>query len=499
MKNTIKFFALFSVVFLAGCAKKLDKEPLGLNVDQNFYKTDADMVQAVNAAYDPLGWESADNTRKVFFNFFYGDIASDDAITGGNGAETKITPIAEFRVNAHDEGLLEVWKKLCIGIYRANIVIEKAPESKASEAIKARVTGEAKFLRAYYYFNLLRMFGEVPLVTKIVPVEEIIRPKASKAITYAQIEADLKEAASVLPLMYGSEKGRATKGAANGLLSRVYLFQAKWEELKASTDEIIKSGVYQLEADYASVHSLSTENGVESVFEIQAISTFGTKDDWERKSEGTYMNKFIGPRGQLETSGFGVNVPSDELVAEFENDSKVWGQMDPRFKATVLSEGDSLKTSTGKKVALTFDKDVPSVKHYCAKYVVDVTLGNLVQGPSNQRIIRYADVLLMAAEAAFMLKDEPSARSLVNQVRKRVAMPEYTTIITLDDIWKERRLELAMEGLRFFDIVRQGRAASLISATAEGKLFRAGVNEVFPIPQAEIDLSNGVLIQNTGY
>lgn len=499
MKNVIKFLAIFLVALLVGCAKKLDKEPLGLSVDQNFYKTDTDMIQAVNAAYDPLGWESMDNTRKVFFNFFYGDIASDDAIVGGNGKEAKIIPIAEFFANASDEGLLEVWRKLYIGIYRANIVIEKAPLSSASDAIKTRVVGEAKFLRAYYYFNLLRMFGEVPILTKIVPAEEIIRPKSTRSAIYVQIETDLKEAASALPLNYGTEKGRATKGAANGLLSRVYLFQAKWSELKASTDEIIASGVYKLESDYGAVHSLSTENGIESVFEIQAISTFGTVDDWERKSEGTYMNKFMGPRAQFETAGFGVNVPSDELVLEFKNDSIVWGKMDPRFKATVLSEGDSVKAANGKNVAITLDPEVPMVKHYCAKYVVDIKLGNLVQGPSNQRIIRYSDVLLMAAEAAFRLGDEATARSFVNQVRKRVSMPEYTSAISINEIWKERRLELAMEGLRFFDIVRQGRAASLIKATSEGKLFREGVNEVFPIPQAEIDLTNGVLSQNSGY
>ena len=498
MKNTIKFLALFLTVLLASCAKKLDKEPLGLNVDQNFYKTDADMVQAVNAAYDPLGWESSNNTNIVYFNFFYGDIASDDAIVGGSGSELKIIPTAEFLVNSNDAGLLEVWKKLYIGIYRSNIVIEKAPDSKASDAIKTRVVGEAKFLRAYYYFQLIRMFGEVPLLTKIVPVAEIVKPKSSKSEIYVQIESDLKAAASVLPLNYGTEKGRATKGAANGLLSRVYLFQGKWSELKLTTDEIISSGVYQLETNYAAVHSLETENGIESLFEIQAISTFGTKDDWERKSEGTYMNKFIGPRAQLNTSGFGVNVPSDELVAEFKNDSIVWGKMDPRFKATVLSAGDKVKVDTG-FVAITLDEAVPSVKHYCAKYVVDVTLGNYVQGPSNQRVIRYADVLLMAAEAAFRLGDEATARSFVNQVRKRVGMPEYTAAITINEIWKERRLELAMEGLRFFDVVRQGRAASLIKATTEGRRFREGVNEVFPIPQAEIDLTNGVLTQNSGY
>jgi hypothetical protein len=501
MKNNIIYISFSLVILLAGCAKKLDKEPLGLLVDQSFYKTSDDLIQAVNAAYDPLGWESSGNSQNIFFNFIYGDIASDDAIAGGDGQEAKLIPIAEFYATSTDIGLLEVWKKLYIGIYRANIVIEKAPDSKASEAIKARVTTEAKFLRAYYYFQLIRMFGEIPLVTKIVPPSDIIRPKSSKAEIYAQIEADLKAAADALPLSYGTEKGRATRGAANGLLARVYLFQSNWDGVKKATDAVIGSGFYQLESDYSTVHSLSTENGVESVFEIQAISTFGTKDDWERKSEGTYMNKFIAPRGQLLMEGWGCNAPSDELVKEFEDDSKIWGKMDPRFKATILSPGDSVTFGTV-KAAIVLDPTVSSVKHYCAKYLINKSLptdASMVQGPSNQRVIRYADVLLMAAEAAFRLGDEPTARTFVNQVRARVAMPEYTNPITINEIWKERRLELAMEGLRFFDIVRQGRAASLIKATFEGRRFREGVNEVFPIPQAEIDLTNGVLTQNTGY
>ena len=503
MKNIIKLISLLALLVFAGCAKKLDKEPLALAVDQNFYKTTDDMVQAVNAAYDPLGWESSKGTNIVYFNFFYGDIASDDAIAGGSGAEPRIVPIAEFFVNSTNVGLLEVWKKLYIGIYRANLVIEKAPDSKATEAIKTRVVAEAKFLRSYYYFNLLRMFGEVPLITKIVAPEEIERPKSSKAAVYQQIESDLKEAAIVLPLSYSSEKGRATKGAANGLLARVYLFQAKWQPLKEVTDQIIGSGVYSLEANYASVHSLTTENGSESLFEIQATNTLTATDAIERKNEGTFMNKYMGPRFQLSAGGFGVNVPSDELVNEFKSDSVLWKKMDPRFKATILSEGDSVMTDTG-NVAITMKNYqggllVKGVKYYCGKYVVSEIDGDQSNGASNQRIIRYADVLLMAAEAALNLGDEAKAREYVNIVRARVSMPLYTSAITINEIWKERRLELAMEGLRFFDIVRQGRAAFLIKASAEGKLFREGVNEVFPIPQAEIDLSNGVITQNPGY
>ncbi|MBC7391087.1 MAG: RagB/SusD family nutrient uptake outer membrane protein [Opitutaceae bacterium] len=500
MKTIYKTLPLAALLVASGCNKKfLDKQPLGQSTEASYYKTDADMISAVNAAYDPLGWESSGNTANVFFNFFFGDIASDDAIAGGNGSEARIVPYAEFTVNSQDVGLLELWKKYYIGIYRTNLVLTKAPESSASESTKKRVTGEAKFLRAFYYFKLVEMFGDVPLITSILTADQYKQAKTPKSVIYSQIEADLIDATLNLPAVQG-EPGRATSGAAQGLLARVSMFQAKWLQTKEAAERVISSGVYALETDYNNIFAVNNKNGKESVFEIQASSATIVGD--ERQNEGTFINKYMDPRDQ---GGFGVNVPSPELIKAFDDEAAKWGKVDPRKKATVISNGD---TVSGNVITTKNGEDlkVPGVNYYNRKYYVSPLTfsGTQTNGPSNQKVIRLADVYLMAAEAYFNLGADSMAIKYVNIVRKRVNMPllksaDYSGETLRQAIWQERRIELAMESLRFFDIVRQGRSAELIKATAEGKNFQKGKNEVFPIPQSEIDLSGGLLIQNPSY
>lgn len=500
MKSLYKTLPLAAILAVSGCNKKfLDKQPLGQSTEASFYKTDADMISAVNAAYDPLGWESSANTANVFFNFFFGDISSDDAIAGGNGSESRIVPYAEFIVNSQDVGLLELWKKYYIGIYRTNIVISKAPESNASETTKKRVVGEAKFLRGYYYFKLIEMFGDVPMVTSILSADQYKQPKTPKSVIYVQIESDLTEATNNLPMVQG-EPGRATSGAAQGLLARVSMFQSKWIQTKEAAEKVISSGAYSLEPVYDTIFNVNNKNGKESVFEIQASSATIVGD--ERQNEGTFINKYMDPRDQ---GGFGVNVPSSELVKAFDDEETKWGKVDPRKKGTVISDGDVV---SGNKITTKNGDDlkVPGVNYYNRKYYVAPKsfTGTQTNGPSNQKVIRLSDVYLMAAEAYFNLGVDSMAIKYVNVVRKRANMPllkasDYSGETLRAAIWQERRLELAMEGLRFFDIVRQGRAAQLIKATAEGKKFQQGKNEVFPIPQSEIDLSGGLIIQNPGY
>ncbi len=505
MKKIFYIIPLLGLASLTNCTKKLEQQPQGVAVDQNFYKTNNDMISAVNAAYDPLGWESSQNTNIVYFNFFFGDIASDDAIAGGNGAEVRVLPYSTFSVNSTDVGLSELWKKYYVGIYRCNLVITKAPLSNASDAIKNQVTGEAKFLRAFYYFKLTEMFGGVPLITSLLTADEYQQAKASKDELYGQMEADLKDAASLLPKKGDIQLGRATSGAAKGLLAKVYLFQSKWNDLLTTAEDVINSKVYGLEPVFGDNFSYDSkkENGIESLFEIQATNALAVGD--ERQNEGTFMDKYITPRND---GGYGLNVPSDELVNEFKQDSALWGKMDPRKKETIISNGDSVM---GELVTTTNASGAPltqGVNYYTRKYFVlpSAIVNYVTNGPSNQKIIRFSDVLLMAAEAAYNLGDESTARKYVDSVRARVKMPKlsskpavYTGDALKNAIWKERRLELAMEGHRFFDLVRQGRAAQVIGATAEGHNFVAGKNEVWPIPQSEIDLSQGKLIQNPNY
>lgn len=492
------------------CGKKfLDKKPQGF-VDENFYKTSDQIVSAVNAAYDPLGWE-VDETGSDYANeWWIGDVCSDDAVKGGFGAGDfpTINQLETFTATPSNPTLGLLWTRYYVGIYRANLVIDKVPKSNAPQTLKDRIIGEAKFLRALYYQKLVNVFGAVPLVVGPLETDKLNLSRSPKSQVYAQIVADFKDAANALPEKGGIEKGRATKGAALALLARAYMYQtapndpdfpnasANWQNVFDACDAVIKSNKYSLEPKFEEIHSVAKEDGVESIFEIQNIS--GTPG-YGNANEGTLMNVMY--RGRKE-GGWGFNRPSMDLVNEFEAN-------DPRLKATVVSHGDVLFAGEDPyDNSEWFDlSKYPFTNKYGRKYVEPKTVlaGGQSDGPSNPRIIRYADVLLMYAEAANELGNSGEALAKLKIVRDRVKLPEVkeTDKAKLRDlIWHERRVELALEHLRFFDLVRQGRAYEVMSKFSNeegGGLFRKGINELFPIPETQIDLSNGSITQNPGY
>lgn len=504
-----RFIALLMLASLTGCKKEfLEKQPLATTVDENFYKTNEDIVSGINAAYDPIGWESNAAGSIYAVPFFFGDVVSDDAIKGGESEADQINVhfLETFSGNSGFQEILLPWQRFYTGIYRANIMIERTPASNASPSLKDRVMGEAKFLRGYYHFELVKMYGDVPLVTKVLNPDEYNLSRSSKAEVYAQIESDLKEAAGLLPEKGAIETGRATRGAAYALLARVQMYQthanpAKWSEVLQSAETVINSKVYDLEPVYADVHSLAHENGIESVFEIQHNSKlFGQGNggsDFAQGNEGTFVNVMFRGRNN---GGWGFNSPTIDLLNEFKKETTVDGNEDPRLKATIIQNGEVVNGET-----FEFDASVyPFTGMGPRKYVESSSLiaHNLSDGPSNIRVIRYADVLLMAAEAANEVGQTNKALGYLKEVRDRVNMPEITETnkdLLRAKIWRERRIELALEGQRFFDLVRQGRAATVMKATTEGYQFREGVNEVFPIPLSEVNMSNGKITQNNGY
>jgi len=506
LKRNIIIYSL-AAASMASCGKKfLNKEPLASIVQENFYKTAQDLESAINAAYDPLGWET-DRTGSYYSNaFFFGDVVSDDALKGGSSEadQGNWNSLEKFVGNPSFVEISLVWQRFYTGIYRSNLVIQNAPNAQVDEGTKNRILGEAKFLRAYYHFELVKHFGDVPLVTKVLTVDEFNLTRTPKSQVYAQIEADLTEATSLLPAKGGVIAGKATKGAAQALLARTQMYQTlanpgKWAEVLANAEAVISSGLYDLEPNFADVCTIATENGKESVFEVQhEVNMAGQGGDngsaWTRGNEGTLQNTMTRGRGN---SGWGFNCPSKILL----DSMKITG--DTRLPATIIRNGDMVLGT-----AYVIDSTIyPFTGTQSRKYIEDdkAPILNVSDGPSNLRIIRFADVLLMAAEAANALgKDTGSIYKHLNRVRRRAKMP----IITVSEsdhnrirqiIWDERRFELAMEGHRFFDIVRQGRAARLIKNTPEGASFREGVNEIFPIPQTEIDVSKGKLTQNPGY
>jgi len=506
LKKIYPVIGIAIISILGGCKKDfLDKTPQSSVTDENFYKTSQDLINAVNAAYDPMGWET-DRKGAIYGNlFFFGDVVSDDAIKGGSGTSDipDFQALETFKGYAGLPALLLPWQRNYTGIYRANIVIERAPASNADETTKKRVINEAKFLRAYYHFEQVKMYGDVPLITKVLAANEYEQGKTPKAEVYKQIEADLKDA-SALPEKGSIETGRATRSAALALLARVQMYQTrtnstKWSDVLSNAELVINSGIYKLEENYADIHTVAKENGIESIFEIQnnskaAGAAGDNNSDWANGNEGTLINIMFKGR---DNGGWGFNCPSLDLLAEFKKEQTVDGKDDPRLKATIIQNGDSVFTEKYKADINAY----PYTGTYCRKYIepkeiLDLGL-NQSDGPSNYRIIRYADVLLMAAEAANELGMSDKALDYLKKVRDRVKMPkiiETNKEALREIIWRERRIELAMEGHRFFDIVRQGRAAQIM-----GKTYTfSEAQEVFPIPQAEIDMSKGKITQTLG-
>lgn len=379
---------------------------------------------------------------------------------------------------------------------RANQALDNIPKfTNVSEDVKERLIAEVKFLRAYYYFNLVRSFGDVPLIDKVFgaeDAEEIVGSyiRAPKSDIYALIVSDLTDAAAKLSPKSSSEVGRANQGSAIGLLAKVQLYQKNWSEAKRLTDQLISSKEYSLEPDYATIWRQSTENGRESLFEVQA------QNGAEGWGTGGY-SQIQGARGTVTGgyAGWGFNTPTADLEAAYEPG-------DVRKAGTIYYAGQTLWD--GAVVSASVANPRYNYKSYSSQ-TKETNYDEWSTG-KNIRILRYAEILLINAEAANELGDEAKARESLNEVRARArggnpnVLPDVVTsdqTALRNAIWHERRVELAMEHDRFYDLVRQGRAGTVLRA--HGKSFVDGKHELFPIPLEQIIISQGRLVQNPGY
>ncbi|MCC4211627.1 RagB/SusD family nutrient uptake outer membrane protein [Leeuwenhoekiella parthenopeia] len=365
------------------------------------------------------------------------------------------------------------WYKT-IGRARQAIELTELYEGPTS-APKERIIAEAKFLRALNYFWLVRSFGDVP-IQSIDLVE-----RASVEEVYAYIEQDLTEAIADLPLKNdyaSSDIGRATKGSAQGLLAKVYLYQEKWQQAADMANNLITSNQYDLEPDYATIWRESTENGPESVFEIQArgeIPQHGVQQ--YSQTQGAR-----GPSGW----GWGFNSPSKNLEDAFNAEGDVI-----RRDATIIFAGETLWD--GRVVSTSVENPRYSEKAYSS---ANAGQGD---GDKNIRVLRFAEILLIRAEALNELGQSAAALTPLNRVRSRVNLPAVTTTDQAQlrrAIWKERRLELAMEHDRWFDLIRTGQAKEAMAA--DGKTFIEGKHEVFPIPNDQL-VQTPSMRQNPGW
>lgn len=478
---------LLSAVLLTSSCKKsfLDVPPQGQQPSQEFWKTADDATKAVNSIYANLRtWENV-----AFPALALESIPSDEADKGSTANDAPFLNMYDTYTATSTEGSMQsFWTGQYQNIQLCNQVLDNIPAITMDETLKARYIAEAKFVRAYSYFRLVRAYGDVPLRLKIPKdASEYNIPRTAKAAVYTQIEQDLTDAAAVLPQSYGSaDLGRATKGAALGMHAKVALYQKKWADVLTYTNQVIGLG-YSLYPDFEQGFRTNHENNVESVFEIQAELLAGNAP-----ASNSQYSQVQGVAGML-GGGWGFNVPSAALDAAFETgDTRRDGTI--IFKGETTPEGDKILTS------------VPNERYNQKSYVpFSMYVSGFNEGAQqNIRVLRFADVLLMNAEAANETGNASLALTSLNKVRARArgnsttAVPDVTTTdqtALRTAIYKERQVELAMESDRYFDVIRQGRGTEVFGP----KGWKANKNEVWPVPDTEIDLSGGLLTQNPGY
>ena len=474
-----------SVVIITSCKDDfLEVPPQGEEPSEQFWVSADDAAKAVNAMYANLrGWPQV-----AFAPIAVESLGSDDTEKGSSASDaTFLNTYDNFTVSPTDGQLLDFWDGQYQSVNLANQVLDNVPSIALDENLKARYLAEAKFVRAYAYFRLTRAFGDVPLRLHVpLDVSEYNIARAPQADVYALVEQDLTEAAAVLPESYtGIDIGRATKGAALSLHAKVAMYQNKWPDVLRLTDEVMTLG-YALFPDFGKLFRVENENSVESIFEIQAAVIPGNPD-----ASNSQYSQVQGVRGST-GGGWGFNVPTADLAASFEPG-------DPRREATIIFRGET--TPEGDAIPVVGDNPMYNQKSYVpfSQYVSGYNEG----ASQNVRVLRYADVLLMNAEANNELGNTADALESLEMVRARARggnagiLPEVTTTdqaALRQAIWHERRGELALEFDRYFDVIRQGRGEEVF-----GPLGWEPHNRVWPVPQNEIDLSGGVLTQNEGY
>lgn len=506
-----------AVVFLfTGCKKEfLDRYPLDQEVSSNFYQTEDDAVQALIAIYDVLGYQSSPGVSWAPF-VTMSDILSDDSFAGGADANDGQDENEFNTYNIPTTSLIahSIWIKNYIGIYRANLLLEKIDEIDASDEFKTRVIAECKFLRAYFNFEQVRFFENIPLLTATLKgPSEYGQSQNNPAEVYDQIALDLVEAMADLPaVIVPAEAGRVSKWAAKALLARAYLFYngVYNADLNAGStvinkaaalthlEDLINNSGHDLFDDYSLNFKLAGENGIESVFEISHGDTPAWWDwGYPRGGEGNLSAQMQGPRvsgSQNWDRGWSFATVSQKLVNDMQND--------PRMASTVLFQTELDGTlSKGYQHTGYFSKKYSSdAEHWGADGQFELNR------TCNFRVIRFSDVLLMAAEMG-----SGNAQQYLDRVRARVGLPSIPA--TPENIFKERRLELSLEGIRYFDVIRKGMAFASQEFTVVGlrgphyegdqqifdHTFDPATRGFLPIPQTEVDLSGGLFRQNDGY
>lgn len=434
------------------------------------------------------------------------NIISDDAEKGSTPSDQpSIGSIDDFTLTPTNNFVAALWNGYYSGIARTNQALAALETSSLDAKTKSQLIGEVRFVRGYYYFNLVRFFGGVPKVVRVpkdaqdANTDPAFQTRASVDTIYNVITQDLQFAAANLSLKAQSAVGHANKGAAQALLAKVYMYRKNWQQVQTLTQEVINSGQYALLPDYSIIWRYAGANSAESIFETQS----GTFNNGDIAVGGycTWQGPRVGGKGGWTDKGFGFCTPSADLVNAYEPGDK-------RKASTIIAidnSGKHVGTVLYDGFRIPSSDSVQNLYYNYKAYAsenpnIEPFLGNRDKKQKNVRLLRYADVLLMNAEANNELGQTAAAITNLNLIRTRAGLPNTKAAAQTDvreAIWKERRFELAMEHDRFFDLVRTGRAAQIMKAA--GKNFVAGKNELLPIPSLQIELSGQKLTQNPMY
>jgi starch-binding outer membrane protein, SusD/RagB family len=481
MKYIPLLISMVIIMSVTSCTKELEQTPHQIYYD-NFYQSEEDALSAVNAVYDVLGSVNQYSS----YLWLIQDIGSDDCNARATLNDPNLHEFNSYAIQPTNNYLARIWQGSYLGISRANVVLEKVPSINMDTAVKERILGEAMFLRGLFYFNLVRLFGDVPLV--LAPVssdlnpEEIYPFRAPVNDVYNQVIEDFTLAAEKLPVRYtnSNDKGRATRGAALGILSKVYLTTKDWTKAATAAATVIESKEYSLHADYASNFKEANKNGKESVFEVQFYKKVTTENS-------QMVISGLPSIPGLFNAGVEIMLPTEDLMNSFDSS-------DYRKSVTFFSEYWSY----------TFEPHI-------WKYWDQVAYKPAATSASGAdfMVMRYSEVLLIYSEALNEANGGPTteAYDAINEVRARArngntaALPDIAGL-GQDDfrtaVLNERRHEFVNEGQRWYDLVRTGTLIESVKRAKGGAANPTADNYIFPIPQRERDINKN-LTQNPGY
>jgi hypothetical protein len=516
--KAVLLIAVTTLAFVISCTKQLDKRDPSRPDSDSYFKTADELLKGTNAIYSIV--HSASLVAREWY--FLHDLRSDDVKSGGGQLEVPRAQILNGAISPSNAVMNSVWTGLYTTIHRANVVIANAPNVTDNDELRNRCVGEAKFFRAWAYFELVSMWGPVPIYTEPVSNPNDFQPRAPEEDVYALIEQDLKDAANALPATYSdADRGRVTKGAANAMLGRALMQKGDYAGARTALKAVESSNLYSLTNNYLDNFLEETEFNQESVFEVVFFDrgdngfAWGYTGDGAGEPQSTVRNQEYCPVAWRNL------IPSEYYVNEFERVATGAAKDDPRFAMSVYRTGDTYNNGqtvltdehqNGNTTKLMGVDQKISWRKFMLLYKMSFDDAQFHPGGNNQRIIRYAEVLLMLAECENELDNPTEAIKYLNMVRARptVDMPPYpTTQFPVSNkleiqkaIMHEKTVELGGEEIRNRDILRWRKKGYF--TTEPLSWFVPGRDELLPIPQQEIDnnpeLGNGgIPKQNPGF